>query len=154
MLKTESKAIGLYTYEFTQLPTTEALALLPVAMRVLGPVLVEALGQLGKFANLKETDEVPAEVLSALLSQLFHVDGADIQKLSATLASKTRVVGAEGAVNLGKVGDNAGVYETHWPERWGDWAQWLWFALVVQYRSFLGGLPSGLLGQLGQAKAP
>jgi hypothetical protein len=154
MLKTESKAIGQHTYEFTQLETSKGLDLLPAVLRTLGPVGVEFLTHAEKFKS--DGDEVPPEVLTSLLQSMLGVQSSDLKQISATLAAKSRVSGANGVMmNLGGSVEQPGVYEIHFPERWNEWAQWLWFALVTQYRSFLGGLPSGMLGQLGATpKAP
>lgn len=157
-LRVETKQIGSFVYEYTQLPTSDALDLLPLVLRVLGPAAVSLLGQIDKVAGINGDDDVAklSPVLASMVAQMFGTQGAELRQLSARLARRTRLQAVGGQfLALGDGSEELpGVYETHWPERWGDWAQWLWFALVVQYRSFLGALPSGLLGSLSQAPTP
>ncbi len=154
-LRTEKRTIGDFTYQVTQLGYREGRALLPIVLRAVGPslgTLLEGMIQGGKVVLDSNMD------LSRALSEFSaSLTEQDLERITDKLSERSWILDAErhqmppdesGKVNL------SNVEEEHWPPRWGECAQWLAFALEVNFASFLGGAGvGGVLSAVAKGKS-
>lgn len=144
-VRTEECVIGGFTYRVRQHGYKEGRALLPIIMRAVGPTigtLLEGVDIMGGKVDL----EANLDLSRAMAEFSTSLSERDLAHISDKMAERSWIL--DGAKHQMACDDSGNAYlpnveEEHWPERYGDWLQWMAFALKVNFASFLGGAGSG-----------
>lgn len=142
----KERVIGNFTYRVRQHGYREGRALLPVVLRAAGPGLAALVSGMG--AGEGKGMDATVDISGAIAEFTSALSAEDLAHITDKLAERSWILnGAQYQYLCDPKGNTllSNVEEEHWPERYGDWAQWVYFALEVNFGSFLGG--NGSLGK-------
>jgi hypothetical protein len=155
VLKSESTTINGNTYEVTQLPYTLGQRLLMRLIKTLGPAFADALAQAPDVdpgtdlmsVNITQLAPAIGAAVRAVTSQLSE---ADLDFAVATLAEYSKIKRPTDSMSVPLKGE----MEFHYAGNYAELAQWLGFALKVNYGGFFRGQGSvaDLLAKLQAAR--
>jgi hypothetical protein len=144
-METQSKTIGDYTYQVTQLGARQGRRVLVTLFRAIGPAMAD-LAKAGKGGA--------EESLAAALGGLARsVTADDLDGLCEAFAASTKVLlptqTVAGAGTLPQ--DLSPIFDTHFRGRYSSMIGWLAFAIQVNYSDFFDAAGEGLGGLLRRA---
>lgn len=137
--KTETKHIGGFTYQVTQLDAITGRKAFTRLMKVIGPAIGKLQGAGGEDASLGQAF---AELTGNLSEE-------DVDYFCDVFAKQTAVSG--GDLREGAEPQLSDIFSIHFAGRYFELMQWLVFAFKVNFSSFFGGAGAILRGgvQLG-----
>ena len=148
MLNTESRQIGAYTYEVTQMPGRQAFRVFTRLTKMIGPALAELLGKGG--GDMKQLlDTNVGTLVPALTVFCDSLSEQEVDALIDTFSEHTKVKGP----NISKAAPMSEMFDVVFAGQPGNIIAWLAFSIEVNYRDFLGGLQQSVQGSSGQGTA-